>query len=106
MKFNKFYVSTNDVKNPEQLQRTVNTMQQNVQDSLSRIEKNTILDSVTISNVVINTSKSLEHKLGRIPKGYLIIQKNANAQVWNGSITDTNIVLTSSAAVTVTLLIF
>ena len=106
MKFNKFYISTADTKSPEQMQRAVNTLQQNVQDSLSRIEKNTLLDNVIISGVLISTSKSVEHKLGRTPKGYLIIQKNANAQVWNGSITDTNIVLTSSAAVTVTLLIF
>ena len=106
MKFNKFYISTNDVKSPEQLQRTVNTMQQNVQDSLTRIEKNTLLDNVIIKDVLVSTSARVEHKLGRVPTGYIIIRKNANAQVWNGSITEADIVLTSSAAVTVTLLIF
>lgn len=106
MPFSKFYISASDTKTPDQLQRTVNTLQQNVEDAINKIEKNTILDNVIVENVVINTSASVEHRLGRTPKGYLVIRKNANAQVWNGSITDTNIVLTSSAAVTVTLLIF
>jgi hypothetical protein len=106
MAFNKFYVSTSDVNNPTQLQRTVNTIQQNVEDVVNKIEKNTILDKVTYSGVVINGSATLEHKLKRVPTGYLIIQQNANAQIWNGAITDTSIVLNSSSNVTVSIYIF
>lgn len=106
MKFNKFYISTADTKSPEQLHRTINTLQQNVEDAFTKVEKNTLLDNVIHSDILISTSRTLEHRLGRVPKGYLIIQKNANAQVWNGSITETTIVLTSSAAVTVTVLVF
>lgn len=106
MKFSKFYVSSSDTKNSEQLQRVINTIQQNTEDGLNSLLKNSVLDNAIYKEVSINTSTTLEHKLGKVPTGYLILQKNANANVWNGNITDTQIVLNSSAAVTVTILIF
>lgn len=106
MPFNKFYVSAQDTKNADQLQRTVNTIQQNVEDAINKLEKNTLLDNVTYNDITVNTSYTLQHKLGRVPKGYLIVQKNANANVWNGTISDTQIVLNSSAAVTVSIIVF
>lgn len=106
MPFSKFYVSASDTKNPEQLQRTINTVQQNVQDAFIKIEKNTVLDNVVHKDIVINTATTIDHKLGRVPVGYLILQKNANANIWNGAISENQIALNSSAAVTVTILIF
>lgn len=106
MPFNKFHVSLNDVKSPDQLQRTLNTVQKNVEDVVNSIEKLTLLNKAIVSNIVVNTSATIEHKLGRVPNGYFVIAKNANANIWNGALTDTQLTLNSSAAVTITIYIF
>ena len=48
MPFNKFHVSLNDVKSPDQLQRTLNTVQKNVEDVVNNIEKLTLLNKAII----------------------------------------------------------
>lgn len=104
--FKKAFASINDVNSEEQLQRVINTVQQNVDDAFTRLQTGSVLDNVIIENVVINTTNTLSHKLNRVPRGYLIIKRSANAQVWNGVITSSSIALSSSANVTVSLLIF
>lgn len=106
MAFKKFYVSTPDVANEAQLQRVFNTFQQNVEDEFSAVNRISILDNRIISNVVVSTSTAVEHKLGRTPLGYIVINRNANAQIWNGTIDDKFLNLNSSGAVTVSLLVF
>lgn len=106
MSFQKFYVSQIDASNPNQLQRTINTIQQNVEDEFDSIENKGLLSNVIYDNVTINTSNNLMHKLGRVPAGYLIIKKNANVNIWDAGITDTQLTLVSSGAVQVSVLVF
>jgi hypothetical protein len=104
--FKKFYVSEQDTGNSVAMQRTINTLQQNVGQALNEMSKVSILNNIIYNDVVINTTLSFEHKLNRKPNGYLIIQKNANAQIWNSTIDANRIELFSSAAVTVSILVF
>ncbi len=102
----KFYVSQQDANNPAQLQRTINTIQQNVEDEVNDIRKISILNNVTIENINVNTTATVQHKLGRKPAGYIIISRSFNSQVWNGEINDQTISLISSANVTISILVF
>lgn len=106
MAYKKFYVSTPDVSNGAQLQRVVNNIQQNVEDEFDKINRISILSNNVIENVSINTTTVLAHKLNRKPIGYIIIAKNANATIWNGTIDEQSITLNSSVAVTVNVMVF
>ena len=106
MAFKKFNASQSDVQDPAQLQRTINTVQQNVETEFRNVSVNTLLDNRIVKDVIINTSTSVQHKLGRVPQGYIIISKSANAQIWNDAPTDTVIAFYSSANVTATILVF
>lgn len=55
------------------------------------------VDVVLSTNVV-----SIEHKLGQVPYGFLVLNQNANANIWSASFawTDTKIYLVASATVT------
>lgn len=106
MAFKKFYASTPDVSNDAQLQRVINSIQQNVDDEFNTINRISILSNVIIENVVINVTTALAHKLGRKPVGYIIVAKNANADIWNGTIDEQSITLNSSTGVTVNVMVF
>lgn len=106
MAYKKIYVSTPDVQNPAQLQRVVNNVQQNVEDEFDKINRISILSNNIIENVSINTTTILAHKLNRKPVGYIIIAKNANATIWNGTIDEQSITLNSSSNVTATIMVF
>jgi hypothetical protein len=58
---------------------------------------------VTLSKVVLGvTTVKVPHQLGRIPTGWLIIDRNANAVVWRDtSATNDYLPLKASATVTV-----
>lgn len=104
--FKKFFITVPDAESPAQVQRTLNTFQQNVDDAFNELNKVSILNNTTIENIVVNTTATVSHKLKRKPQGYIIISRSANAQVWNDSPTDTTLVLRSSTNVTVSILVF
>jgi hypothetical protein len=55
------------------------------------------------------TEEVIEHKLNRVPQGYIMTQKNANTTVYNGTTawTSTNLYLVSSAgAATVRIIVW
>jgi len=106
MSFKSSYISAPDVSKPEQLQRAINTLQQNISDAFNEVNQNTVLDNVVIANVTINTSVTINHGLGREPTGYIIIKKSSNANVWNGTINSSTIALNSSVSTVITLLVF
>jgi hypothetical protein len=62
------------------------------------------LSSISLTNGVANT---VDTSLGRKASGYMIILKDANADVWNDSIeSDSQITLWCSADVTIDLWVF
>jgi hypothetical protein len=95
--------------------RTSDADLKNVQDSLelvlNQIIRRGILDGILVENVsLVSGSNIVDHTLDRAPKGFIIVARNANQQVWNGTSTKIvpkrNIDLESSGAVTVSLWFF
>lgn len=66
-----------------------------------------ILNGRLIEDVVVTTSTvTVDHGLNRVLKGWIVVKKNADRRVWQTSITSTQLVLDSSATVTVSLWVF
>lgn len=65
------------------------------------------LDGRLIEDIVVTTSTvSVAHKLSRQPRGWFIVSKNANADVWESSKSSSYLVLDSSATVTISIWVF
>lgn len=87
-------------------------VQDNVQDVLTPIIRSQIIDGIVLKDISLDSSVDnvINHKLGRIPTGWFLIRKRAQADIWD--IQDSNrtpsrtLVLKSSANVVVDLWIF
>lgn len=91
--------------------RELNQVQSNVEQAVAEVIKNPLLNGRLIEDVALTTTASkIEHKLGRTPRGYLIVKRSANAQVYDSLASegspDLFLPLTASANVTVSLWIF
>jgi hypothetical protein len=74
---------------------------------------NPVLDNPIVKGRIVRevalgvTSVEVNHRLGRTPQGWLIIDSNANETVWRTSpLNQTTLELTASGPVTVSLYIF
>jgi len=61
-----------------------------------------------VDDIVIQTGtpKPVNHLMRVAPRGYVIVKQNANAVIWQSSITSTEIVLNASADVTISLWVY
>lgn len=69
------------------------------------------LDGVLVEDVQITsgTAKIVEHGLGREPRGWLVLGKNANANVWETATSvgsENRMTVNASATVTISLWVF
>jgi hypothetical protein len=64
--------------------------------------------SVFLQDIVLASgSNVINHKLGRTPQGWIIADQNASASIYRSdAFTATQLTLTSSAAVTINLVVF
>lgn len=107
MPFKKNYASLPDVQNDYQLQRIINDVQTNVENSINTIDNIPIINNpIILSDVKINGATSIKHTLGRVPVGYIIIKNSIDAIVYNVSMNSTNIVLNASKNTTVSIYLF
>jgi hypothetical protein len=66
-----------------------------------------LLNRITLTDVIITTTGlTVPHSLGRTPRGWIVVDKNADANIWRTAWTSTTISLDSSATVTATILLF
>lgn len=68
-----------------------------------------ILAGNQVDNIVLTASKpkAINHLLQKMPQGWFLVDKNANANVWRTApMTDTTITLESSANVTISLYVY
>lgn len=86
---------------------------QRVQDrllvTLVPMSRVAVLDGVLLKGLSLTTSfQNVNHGLGRAPAGWIVVGKNANADVWENPLIRTGLVLVlrSSAAVNVDLWVF
>ena len=90
------------VRNPEDL------FQRDANQVISEINSNPLLKGVLAERVAVDvTVKQVRHSLGRVPKGFILIDSIADVRVWrSGDFTPTSIPLIANAAATVSLWIF
>lgn len=87
---------------------------QKLQDALNKvfnsITAKEIIDGRLISNVVLTTGSANEvnHGLGVPVRGWIVVGKNANANIWSSASSTPNstLILNTSANVTVSLWVF
>jgi hypothetical protein len=79
-----------------------------LQDIISTINSNPILNGRLVKNIsVLSTAdKVIDHGLGRIPNGYIIVSKLANCDLVFKSSTALTITLRASASTTISLWVF
>ena len=66
-----------------------------------------LLDGRLIDNVSLSVGTNLiEHKLARVPRGYIIVFKNAAAEIYNAEATNLHLPLISNLACTISIWIF
>lgn len=65
-------------------------------------------NSISVVFPSANSQVAIEHRLGRVPDGYVVTKKSAGVSVYDGSSNNTSstIFLKSTGAATVTLFIF
>jgi hypothetical protein len=72
------------------------------------IPKAALLDGHQLDNIVLSTTEfGVAHKLGRTPRGYLVVKRNASATVYGVTAANaTYLYLKASGAVTVSLWVY
>ena len=92
--------------------REFNIGQDHIEEVITPVLNAVIIDGVIVEDVVLNSSTftDIEHKLGRKPRGYIVIRKSAAQTVFEDAGDYGNrklfLKLKSSGAVTVNLWIF
>lgn len=82
-------------------------VQNNVEIFAQQFYRNSLIDGLLIEGVTVTTgTASVAHKLGRTPVGFIVVDKNANADIWTVSKNNTFLTLDASATVTVSLWVF
>jgi len=83
----------------------LNKVQDNIQNFVNQI--NVSITNGVIITAQVDTNTAVNHLLGRKPKGWIVIDKAGNADVWrSGDTTDKKIVLSASAPVNVGIYFF
>lgn len=87
---------------------TGDLFQRDAKQVISVINSNPLLNGVLAERVAVDvTVKSVRHSLGRVPKGFILVDSTADIRVWrSGSATATSLPLIANAAATVSLWIF
>ena len=90
--------------------RVLNQVQDSVAQALKPLLNMAIADGRLIENIEITsgTASIVEHKLDRTIRGWIVVRKNANSNIWEStsSIPDKTLILNASATVTVSLWVF
>ncbi len=87
----------------------IERMQQNVSQVFNALSSVELLNGRLITDVALTTSETLvDHKLGRAYRGWIVVNKNANQDVYvaNTGLTERFLKLTASGTVTVSLWVF
>ena len=90
----------------------LNRVQKNVDEFTRQLIKKHIVDSNYIPSVTLQPSQDnvINHQLNRKLRGYNIVLRNAESNIWDLQLTNTlttkTLILRTNAAVTVALLVF
>lgn len=87
---------------------SLDMMQNRWASYLDPVLKNPMLSGVYVKDVVLASGDNvINHRLGRVPQGWLIVDINAAVQIYrNASFNELTLTLNSSGAATVALYVF
>ena len=82
-------------------------VQDNVTNAFSTLSTMQILDGSLITNIKLSSGDNkVAHGLNRIPLGWIVVDRSANANLYRSSWDDRNITINSSATSTIALWVF
>lgn len=95
--------------------RSENSDIRQIQDAIAlvidQISSKDILDGILVEDISLVSGVNLvSHKLDRAPKGFIVVARNANQNVWNGvstrAVSNLNMALQCSGSVKVSIWFF
>lgn len=90
--------------------RITTQIQDNIEQAINELNRSEILAGRLVQNIVIvsGTPKSVDHRLNRKFKGWIVVEKGAEADIWSSVATspEKTLILNSSANVTCSLWVF
>lgn len=87
-------------------------LQSNLENWATNVQKSGLTDGLQLNAVFVSTGGVVlvEHKLGRAPLGYIVVGRDANAQIWDAQATNVfktkSLALLSDADVTINLWVY
>lgn len=88
----------------------IKQLQDAVANTLQTITQREILDGVLLTDIYVATgaARDIEHKLGRKPRGYVVVKRDAESEIWDSEsdLPNSFLSLNSSANVTISLWVF
>jgi hypothetical protein len=58
-------------------------LQENIKQFIGQLNKSIFIDGNLVENIIIGTGDTkIEHKLGRVPKGFIVTDLAANTNIW------------------------
>ena len=92
---------------PAIVQRSIDQLQFQVRRLSDSLQRDNWFRRRRIDNIVVSaTPTSVRHALGYEPEGFVVIRKNANVTVYNGTIDASQIVLTASGSATISIVVW
>jgi len=89
--------------------KVLDRVQNNIEIFSDSVIKNPLLDGMLLEDIALTTTETqVNHKLGRVPNGWIIVKKNAAQDVYESgtTLTDRFLSLTAAGTVTVSLWVF
>lgn len=85
----------------------LNKVQDNIEAALGPVLGSAIIDGVLLSNVELQTGLNVvAHKLGREPRGWILVSPQANESIWSSGQTRSTLLINASGPITSSFWVF
>ena len=85
----------------------LNKVQDNIEYALGPVFGSAIIDGVLLPNVALQAGLNVvDHKLGREPRGWILVSPQANESVWSTGQSRSSLQLNASGVITTSLWVF
>jgi hypothetical protein len=89
--------------------RDLQQVQERVAEAVDGLERHVLLGGKLLKTITLDgaaDSESVQHGLGKVPEGWQVVSKNAQADIWAESMDEKQIVFRASGPVTVSIYVF
>jgi hypothetical protein len=85
----------------------VRKVQDSIEPTIRDIVGKSILDGLLLEDISLSSgSNIISHRLGRVPRGWIVVRKSSTATIYDNSIDEYYLNLTASAVCRVSLWVF